>query len=89
MDRAQIVEYVRISLSEVLEEDIAEITEDARLFEDLGLDSTSAIELLMAIEDTTGLETDLDDLDPELFRTVGGVVSFIEAGLSAATAAAR
>ena len=86
MDRAQIVEYVRISLSAVLNQEIDAVTEDARLFEDLGLDSTSAFELLMAIEDTTGIETDLDALDPDDFRTVGSVVTFIEAGLTTAGA---
>ena len=43
------------ALSEVLKRDVSGATEDIRLFEDLQLDSTAVLELLMALEDTLGL----------------------------------
>jgi acyl carrier protein len=85
VDRVQILDHVRISLAEVLNTELTDLSEDARLFEELGVDSTSAVELLMAIEDTTGVEVDPDELDPAAFQTVGGVVDFIAAGLAKAT----
>ena len=82
MDRTQIVEHVRISLSEVLNRELPELTEQTRLFEDLALDSTSVIELLMGLEDTIGLEIDPDDLEPEVFQTVGRLTDYIERGFA-------
>jgi acyl carrier protein len=49
---------------------------DTRLFDELGLDSTGALELLMRIEDETGVEFDDDDMDPQHFETVGSLVGF-------------
>jgi acyl carrier protein len=83
MDRSQIIDHVRIALSTVLNRDVPELTEQARLFEDLALDSTSVIELLMGLEDTIeDLEIDPDELEPEVFRTVGSLTDYIEAGFA-------
>jgi acyl carrier protein len=49
---------------------------DLRLFHDLGLDSSSALELLMRIEDETGIEFDDDTLEQEHFETVGTLVGY-------------
>jgi acyl carrier protein len=49
---------------------------DTRLFDDLGLDSTSALELLMRIEDATGVEFDDDTLEQQHFETVGSLVGY-------------
>lgn len=84
MDRTQIIEHVRISLSEVLNRELPELTEQTRLFEDLALDSTSVIELLMGLEDTIGLEIDPDDLEPEVFQTVARLTDYIERGFATA-----
>lgn len=47
-----------------------------RLFDDLGLDSTSALELLMKIEDETGIEFDQDTLEQHHFETVSSLVGY-------------
>jgi acyl carrier protein len=49
---------------------------DMRLFDDLGLDSSSALELLMRIEDETGIEFDDDALEQRHFETVGSLVGY-------------
>lgn len=82
MDRSEIVEQVRITLSAVLNRDVVGLGEDARLFEDLALDSTSVIELLMGLEDTVDLQIDPDELEPEVFRTVGSLTDYVQAGLT-------
>jgi acyl carrier protein len=87
MNRTEIIAHLQISLSAVLNRDILELPENARLFDDLGLDSTSVIELLMALEDTINLEVDPDELEPEIFQTVGSLADYIEAGFVSAAAA--
>ncbi|GAB3465398.1 acyl carrier protein [Actinophytocola sediminis] len=82
MDRAQIIEHVRISLSDVLNRELPALTGETRLFEDLALDSTSVIELLMGLEDTIGMEIDPDDLEPEVFQTVDRLTDYIERGFN-------
>jgi acyl carrier protein len=85
MERAQIIEHVRISLSDVLNRELPTLTEETRLFEDLALDSTSVIELLMGLEDTIGMEIDPDDLEPEVFQTVARLTDYIERGFNRVT----
>ncbi|MEZ0109821.1 acyl carrier protein [Catenulispora sp. EB89] len=82
MDRAEILVGLRSSLSEVLNREVPELREDARLFEDLSLDSTSVIELLMVLEDTVGLEIDPEELGPAVFSTVASLGDYIEAALA-------
>ncbi|RKN05113.1 acyl carrier protein [Streptomyces radicis] len=84
MNRTDIIEHLRIALSAVLNKEFPAITAELRLFEDLALDSTSVIELLMSLEDTIGLEIDPDDLGPEVFRTVGTLSDYVESGFAKA-----
>jgi acyl carrier protein len=84
MERTQIIEHLHIALSSVLNRDIPELSEDDRLFEDLALDSTSVIELLMSLEDTIDLEIDTDELEPEVFKTVGSLTDYIADGVAKA-----
>ncbi|HEY4023716.1 MAG TPA: acyl carrier protein [Pseudonocardiaceae bacterium] len=79
MERSQVVEHVRVALAEVLNRDLPTLSEQTRLFEDLALDSTSVIELLMGLEDTIDLEIDPDELEPEAFQTVASLTDYIEA----------
>lgn len=80
MNRTDITEHLTVALSAVLNREVTGVTPALRLFEDLGLDSTSVIELLMSLEDTIGLEIDPDELGPEVFQTVGSLTDYIEAG---------
>lgn len=63
-----IVDRLRVPLSK--------ITEDANFLEDLGADSLDVIELIMAIEDTFGIE--VPDEDIEKVITVGDAVRYIK-----------
>ncbi|GAA3437677.1 acyl carrier protein [Kutzneria kofuensis] len=84
MNREEIVAHLRVALSAVLNKEVGELSPSSRLFEDLALDSTSVIELLMSLEDTIGLEIDPDELGPEVFQTVGSLTDYIEHGFAKA-----
>jgi acyl carrier protein len=86
MNRADLMEHLRIAVGEVLNREIPELKADARLFEDLALDSTMVIELLMVLEDTTDLQIDPDELEPEVFQTVGSLADYVKAGLARSAA---
>lgn len=49
--RQQIVSAIVTALEEVLGQPLTDVTEQTRLFDDLSLDSTSVLGLLMALED--------------------------------------
>lgn len=51
----------------------SQITLEARLTEDLDLDSLDQVELAMAVEDALGIE--FPDEDLRLIRTVGDIVT--------------
>jgi acyl carrier protein len=76
MNRDEIVRHLHIALSVVLNREVQDLEPDTRLFEDLAMDSTSVIELLMSLEDTMGLEIDPDELSADVFRTVGSLIDY-------------
>jgi acyl carrier protein len=84
MERAEIIASVSAALAEVLQRESVEVTPEMRLFEDLHLDSTSVLTLLMAMEDALGVEADPESLDMDDFRTVGTFADWIAANLPVA-----
>src|SRR5262249_35369874 len=62
-----IVSSVAAALARVLGRDAATVTPSSRLFDDLGLDSTSVLELLLELEDELGVEFDADTLEQHHF----------------------
>lgn len=77
-DRQEVVQAVEKALGEVLEREIVELTEDTRLFDDLRLDSSSVLELLLLVEDSTGIVVDPEDLDIDHLRTVRSFADYVE-----------
>jgi acyl carrier protein len=84
-DRADIIAKIEAALSEVLMRDISGLSEGTRLFEDLQLDSTAVLELLMALEDNIGFEVDPDNLDMADFKTLGTLADYVSVALKART----
>ena len=72
-----VLEKVKIILSEQFDVDEDTITLDTDIQEDLGADSLDVVDLLMSIEDE--FECEIPDEEIENIRTVGELVSFIEA----------
>lgn len=81
MDHTSLVGAVTETLAEVLKRDLPGLTEQTRLFEDLHLDSTSILELLMALEDRIGLEVDPESLNMDDFASMGTLVSYLNGQL--------
>jgi acyl carrier protein len=81
MEQQKVAEHIRISLEAVLNREVGELTPDTRLFEDLALDSTSVLELLLSLEDTVGLVIDPDELDADVFRSFGSLSDYVTAQL--------
>jgi acyl carrier protein len=81
MDRSSVVKTITGALSEIMQREYPDVTEETRLFEDLHLDSTSVLTLLMALEDQTGIEVDPESLQMENFQTIGTLADYIEGNL--------
>ena len=56
--------------------DVAQITRDSGLRDDLGIDSLAMIDLVVAAEDALGVR--IPDEDAERFTTVGDLADFID-----------
>ena len=70
-------EKVRDVIVETLACDAAQVTPEARLAEDLGADSLASVELVMALEEATGVTID-DRVLPEL-KTVADIMKYLNA----------
>ncbi|MBB5122055.1 acyl carrier protein [Streptomyces eurocidicus] len=77
MERHHVVTAVESALAEVLERPVSGLTEDVRLFEDLHLDSTSVLEMLMALEDAIDISVDPESLDMDDFKSVGTLTDYV------------
>ena len=72
-----VFEKVKAILAEQFDIDEDSITMDTNIQDDLGADSLDVVDLLMSIEDE--FEAEVPDEEIENIRTVGELVSFIEA----------
>jgi aryl carrier protein AsbD len=78
-DREQVIQELRTVLAERLELTLPErILETDRLYEELGVDSIMALQLLVHIEEVLGVEIPDDMVDPSILKTVGTLARFIE-----------
>ena len=72
-----VLEKVKAILAEQFDVEEDKITADTDLQEDLGADSLDFVDLLMSIEDE--FEVEVPDEEIENIKTVGSLVSYIEA----------
>ncbi|MFF1277290.1 acyl carrier protein [Streptomyces marokkonensis] len=82
MENTAVVESVETALTEVLEREVSGLTAEVRLFEDLHLDSTSVMEMLMSLEDSMNVAIDPETLDMDDFMTVGTLTAYLQRLLS-------
>jgi acyl carrier protein len=66
---------VRNIVAEQLGVDLAEVTPDARILDDLGADSLDVVEMVMSIEEAFDIE--VPDQDVEELRTVADVERYV------------
>ncbi|MEA4993521.1 Acyl carrier protein [bioreactor metagenome] len=70
-------EKVRDVIVETLACEAEQVTLEATLAEDLGADSLASVELVMALEEATGVA--IDDAELPNLKTVGDIVKYLEA----------
>ncbi|WP_293008302.1 MULTISPECIES: acyl carrier protein [unclassified Oscillibacter] len=70
-------EKVRDVIVETLACEADQVTMEATLAEDLGADSLASVELVMALEEATGVA--IDDAELPNLKTVGDIVKYLEA----------
>ncbi|MET0017692.1 acyl carrier protein [Oscillibacter sp.] len=70
-------EKVRDVIVETLACEADQVTMEASLADDLGADSLASVELVMALEEATGVA--IDDAELPNLKTVGDIVKYLEA----------
>ena len=70
-------EKVRAIIVETLGCEEEQVTLEASLSDDLGADSLAAVELVMALEEASGIT--IDDADVESLKTVDDIMKYLEA----------
>jgi acyl carrier protein len=76
LSKAEILRRIQLMMKELFGLDSVRVQPDARLVEDLELDSLDAIDLAVKVEETTGLA--LDEARIRELRTVDDVIVAIE-----------
>ena len=69
-------EKIRDVIVETLGCDAEQVTPTASLAEDLGADSLASVELVMALEEASGIT--IDDEDVAGLKTVGDIVAYLK-----------
>ena len=77
MERSEIVAAIERSIAGVLRQETRPLPESSRLLEDLNLDSTALLELLMAIEDELSIEIDTSVMDIDDFATISSLADHL------------
>ena len=81
MTREEILKQIRDTMAEMFELDPARITLEARLMDDLDLDSIDAIDLAVKMQEMVGRR--VDEAALRKVRTIGDVVEIITEMLGA------
>lgn len=71
-----VLDQIKEILKDTMDIDESKITLDAKLKEDLELDSLDSVELIMSAEEEFGIE--ILDEDVMNFKTVNDIVNYIE-----------
>ncbi|TJY58294.1 acyl carrier protein [Sinimarinibacterium sp. CAU 1509] len=82
--QAEIFEQIKVLLVELFETDPAKITLEAKLYEDLEIDSIDAIDLILKLKDYTGKKVRPEDF--KHVRSVNDVVVAVESLFAAVPA---
>ncbi|MBE0464931.1 MAG: acyl carrier protein [Halomonadaceae bacterium] len=74
--RAEILAHIRKTLVELFEINASDIEPDARLYEDLDIDSIDAVDLVVELKQFTGRRIKPEDF--KSVRTINDVVTAVE-----------
>ena len=80
MNKSEVVDQIKELIASELDAnlEVAEIGEDASLFEDgLGLDSVAIVEFITILEDRFNIQFSDMDLTSEMFRNISTIADFV------------
>ena len=75
--RERVVGSIGTLLPRILKRDMATPPEDSRLFDELGLSSSSTLELLLELEEALEIQIDVEEIDQDDLETIGTLASFV------------
>jgi acyl carrier protein len=84
VDRDRLVGSICALLPRVLQRDVPDATESTALMADLAMSSTTALELMLVLEEDLEIEISVEDLDRTDFGTVGSLADYVAANVMAA-----
>jgi acyl carrier protein len=74
--RHRVVEAMSTVIMRLVERD-EQVTEDMHMADELGLNSSLGLELLLEVETQVGVQIDVATMDPDKLQTVGELATFI------------
>jgi len=81
--RQRIVDQMYALLPQVLDRELAGISEGTRLMEDLGLTSSTTLELMLGIEEELEVQINVEEIEQDDVGTVGALATYIAGHLLA------
>jgi acyl carrier protein len=84
VDRDRLVGSICALLPRVLNRDVPEATASTELMAGLAMSSTTALELMLELEENLEIEISVEDLDRTDFATVGSLADYVGANIVAA-----
>jgi acyl carrier protein len=85
--RERVMESIYVVLPDVLARDTAdshEFSEKTRLMEDLGMTSTTTLELMLGLEDALDIQIDVEEIQPDDLASLGALADFVVGHLAVA-----
>ncbi|WP_432840563.1 acyl carrier protein [Dactylosporangium sp. CA-092794] len=79
--REHVVETICALLPRVLKREVADASEATTLMDDLGMSSTTGLELVLELEDRLEREISVEDLGRDNFETVGTLADYVAGNL--------
>jgi acyl carrier protein len=79
--RDRLVDSICALLPRVLRREVPGATQRTALMADLAMSSTTALELMLELEESLGIEISVEDLDRADFDTVGSLAAYVAANV--------
>lgn len=75
--RQRVLGSINAVLPHILRGDTPDISESTRLMEDLGLSSTSTLELMLELEEDLEIQIDVEGIEQKDVASIGALADFI------------
>ena len=77
MLRTRVVDTLGVLLGRIYGTDLPRVSEETRLYDELGLSSAKTLELLLALEDELDLQVDAEELNRDDLASLGSLADFV------------